>query len=185
MGESSRRACGLCDKTGTKLFKCGACLSVRYCGSVCQTEDWESHEKDCSVKVYPVDEFQAPPNGHQWSIGVLRNDLTGAVTMKSETRKKFIGKEMDMIVKVQTLSFEQNLDKKPEVLSVYNESRKYYVYVRGPDENKDLIIDKILKEGWSSRVDAPNLKKLYFKAHLNCDSSLDVFLNCTHNIQHW
>ena len=94
-----------------------------------------------------------------------------------------------MIVKIQpsmTPIDSINFDIKPVELLVYNESKEFYAYVRGSDKNKDFIIEKIFNEGWSSNVHAhPYLKKLYFKAHLNPDFSLDVYLHRTYNIQHW
>ena len=192
-GESSGRACDLCGKTGTKLFKCGACQSVRYCGSVCQNTDWENHIFDCSVvKLYPEDQFEGFPEAAEGYRTTLMNGnyLSGAITTTCErVTDKLIGKEMDMIVKIQP-SMETidltNFAIKPVELQVYNESREFHAFVRGSDKNTDFIIEKIFNEGWSSNVHAhPYLKKLYFKAHLNPDFSLDVYLNRTYNIQHW
>ena len=193
--ETSGRACELCGKTGAKLFKCGACESVRYCGSVCQNTDWENHIKDCSVvKVYPEDTYVDKPEEigmNSLKILIKENYLSGSVVTDFEENasETYMGMEMDMIVKVQIMLDSSDVMLKmfePALLLVYNESREYNVYLRRSDKNKDFIIDKIIKEGWSSRIDAhPLQKKLYFKAHLNPDSSLDFYLNCTYNIQHW
>ena len=195
IGESSGSVCYFCGKTGTKLFKCGACQSVRYCGSVCQNTDWDNHIKDCSVvKVYPENTYVDKPEEigmNSLKIFIKENYLSGSVVTDFEENasETYMGMEMDMIVKVQIMLDSSDVMLKmfePALLLVYNESREYNVYLRRSDKNKDFIIDKIIKEGWSSRIDAhPLQKKLYFKVHLNPDSSLDFYLNRTYNIQHW
>ena len=40
------RACGSCQNPGDLKF-CLACLSVRYCGTVCQKQDWQGHKQQC------------------------------------------------------------------------------------------------------------------------------------------
>ena len=39
--------CGRCPAADTQLRRCGSCLAVKYCSSVCQTEDWASHRLVC------------------------------------------------------------------------------------------------------------------------------------------
>ena len=40
------RACGYCKQPGDLKF-CSACLSVRYCSTVCQKQDWQGHRQQC------------------------------------------------------------------------------------------------------------------------------------------
>ncbi|NGX31949.1 MAG: hypothetical protein K940chlam8_01336, partial [Chlamydiae bacterium] len=40
------KACSVCKKS-TKN-RCGVCMSVYYCGHVCQREDWKKHKKVCN-----------------------------------------------------------------------------------------------------------------------------------------
>ena len=92
-----------------------------------------------------------------------------------------------MIVKIQT-GLQSGLMPGTEVisgLSVYNESKKYYACIPTSDKNHQVINDKILKDGLTCAQVHPLLKKMYVKAHLNPDFSLDVYLNCTHNINSW
>ena len=39
--------CGLHPAAGNQLRRCGSCLAVKYCSSVCQTKDWASHRLVC------------------------------------------------------------------------------------------------------------------------------------------
>jgi len=39
--------CGQYPTAGNQLRRCGSCLAVKYCSSVCQTEDWASHRLVC------------------------------------------------------------------------------------------------------------------------------------------
>lgn len=43
----------ICGEKGTK--RCGNCLTVRYCGAKCQSQDWKNHKKVCWIK---QDEFK-------------------------------------------------------------------------------------------------------------------------------
>ena len=176
-GEGSSCSCEACGNTEVKLLKCGACKSVRYCSTVCQKRDWGNHKKDCSVlKVYPIHE-------NERTINTNISYLTGGVTVH---RKKAI-ENVDMIVKIQT-GLQSGLMPGTEVisgLSVYNESKKYYACIPTSDKNHQVINDKILKDGLTCAQVHPLLKKMYVKAHLNPDFSLDVYLNCTHNINSW
>ena len=70
-------------------------------------------------------------------------------------------------------------------LCVHNESKDYNVYIKTSDKNYAILSEKILKDGLEGVVVHPLLKKLYLKAHLNPDFSLDVYLNCIYNIQNW
>ena len=189
--ETSGRACELCGKTGAKLFKCGACQSVRYCGSVCQNTDWKNHIFDCSVvKLYPEDQKAGDPVCCLLS-SLPADDLNGAdAVFGKRVTEMFMGKEKDMIVKVQLVYSFDKVDGRCTTynrdLMVYNESKEYFVFVRGSDRNKYFIGDKIIEEGSITRLDKnPMLNKLYFKAHLNSDSSLDIFPNRTYKIQDW
>ena len=81
-GQTKDKECALCGKTGIKLKKCGACMSVKYCSTVCQKTDWVNHEKVCDVikvypKMYPLDTY---------NIGI--NCLTGTFT-KSDRKKNY------------------------------------------------------------------------------------------------
>ena len=187
-GQAKDKECALCGKTGIKLKKCGACMSVKYYSTVCQKTDWVNHEKVCGVikvypKMYPLDTY---------NIGI--NCLTGTFT-KSDRKKnyeKFIGKEEGMVVKIQTsLNLETalghlsgSLNPKPS-MRVYNESNDYDVMIENTDRNYDTLNDKILKEGLSCVNSHPGLKKLYCKAFLNSDFSLDLYLKCTYTITDW
>ena len=182
------KECALCGETGIKLKKCGACMSVKYCSTVCQKTDWVNHEKVCGVikvypKMYPLDTY---------NIGI--NCLTGTFT-KSDRKKnyeKFIGKEEGMVVKIQTsLNLETalghlsgSLNPKPS-MRVYNESNDYDVMIENTDRNYDTLYGKILNEGLSCINLHPRLKKLYCKAYLNSDFSLDLYLKCTYTITDW
>ena len=47
-------ACGGCRlskyESPTPLMECGACKSVKYCSSACQTADWNRHRSECKGK---------------------------------------------------------------------------------------------------------------------------------------
>ena len=183
---SSCEACESCGKTGEKLLKCGTCISVRYCSAACQKGDWENHKKYCRVvKVYP--DVYLSPSGT--STNMMFDHIKGKVT-KHQTLHRDIGNrdignfvttKMDMIVKIQTTV---DFSIRPNLM-VYNESRDYYVIIKGHDRYYDSINDKVLLEGLPCFHKHPRLRKLYVKAHLYSDSSLDVHLNCTYNIQNW
>ena len=180
-GQTKDKECALCGKTGIKLKKCGACMSVKYCSTVCQKTDWVNHEKVCGViKVYPK---IFPPASERC---ILNTDhLTGTITFPDgKNCEKFIGKEEGIVVKIQTgvdlVTFQPKLS-----MRVYNESRDYDVLIENTDRNYDIINEKILKEGLSCVTSHPGLKKLYCKAFLNSDFSLDVYLKCTYTITDW
>ena len=176
------RECASCGKTGIKLRKCGACNSERYCTTVCQLRDWGTHEKDCrAVKVYPEIHFSEETLDIDFVTGTFN-------TPKREDRENFIGKEMNMVVKIQTCLNIQTLTIDPNskpYMRVYNESCHYDVKIEGYDKNYDIINKKVLEDGLPCVREHPLLRKLYCKAHLNPDFSLDVYLKCTYNIAHW
>ena len=177
-GQTKDKECALCGETGIKLKKCGACMSVKYCSTVCQKTDWVNHEKVCGViKVYP--------KMYQQTNNIDINHLTGTITFPDRKNcEKFIGKEEGIVVKIQTgvdlVTFQPKLS-----MRVYNESRDYDVLIENTDRNYDIINEKILKEGLSCVHSHPGLKKLYCKAFLNSDFSLDLYLKCTYTITVW
>lgn len=42
--------CGACANTSSSLMKCSGCRLVRYCGKVCQANDWSQHKQLCKEK---------------------------------------------------------------------------------------------------------------------------------------
>ena len=186
---SSCEACESCGKTGEKLLKCGTCISVRYCSAACQKGDWENHKIYCRVvKVYPDVYFtDLSPSGT--STNMMFDYIKGKVTTHQTLHRdignrdigNFVATKMDMIVKIQTTV---DFSIRPNLM-VYNESRDYLVIIKGHDRYYDSINDKVLLEGLPCFQKHPRLRKLYVKAHLYSDSSLDVHLNCTYNIQNW
>ena len=120
---------------------------------------------ECSVlKVYPIYEYTSY--------------ITGEVIVhRKEAIDNLAKTNVDIIVKIQN-----GLLMPSSVLinglCVYNESEEYFASIPTSDKNYQVICEKILEEG--VRVH-PLVKKLYFKAHLNPDFSLDVYLNCAHN----
>ena len=179
------RVCAFCGKTGIKLRKCEACKSVRYCSTVCQKQDSGNHEKDCHVvKVYPEGVFTDLPDDTYTNFDNVTGKVTKHQTLHRDTGNgigNFVATEIDMIVKIQT---SVDFTIRPR-LFVYNESRDYYVIIRGHDRYYDAINDKVLLEGLPCVRKDPRLRKLYVKAHLNSDSSLDIYLDCTYNIKNW
>ena len=102
------------------------------------------------------------------SVGYTLNadNVTRTVifTVKNYWRK-FIGKEMDMVVKIQTSLNLLTFDPKPYI-RVYSQSRDFDVRIKGYDidRNCDIINDKIpriLKDGLPCARLHPLLKKLY------------------------
>ena len=178
---SSCEACESCGKTGAQLFKCGACKLVRYCSVACQKRDWENHEKDCRViKVYPDRVISENLSGGKETDFEFVDHVTGKVR-QSRDIGNLVATEVDMIVKIQTT---MDLTIRPRLM-VYNKSRDYCVTIRGYDRYYDSINDKVLLEGLPCVQKDPRFRKLYFKAHLNSDTSLDVYLDCTYNIKNW
>ena len=182
-GESSK-ACDFCGKTPVELQRCAACQEVRYCDKLCQKRDWKSHRENCTIiRVYPqpVHSFAE------------KNHITGNVTFFGMEPVNYMGKTVNnMIVKIQTtLSMPVNVpgpDFLLRTLAVYNQTKEYRVEIigaEGYEENYDTISDKIIADGLPCVRKHPLLKKLYFKARLNPDSSLDIYLNCTYNNQNW
>ena len=150
----------------------------------------DAGKDDNIVKVFPVtveDKF-AVSSG--LSFNIETNYLTRSQIARNNGVKKSIVKKKEMIVKIQTsLDMEQSVGiafvSDIRDLRVYDESRDYDVYINTSDKNFGKIRDKILKDGLRSCHPHPLLKKLYFKAHLNPDSSLDVYLDNTYNIRNW
>ena len=56
------KACHVCQVAANTKF-CSRCLSVRYCGSKCQTKDWEGHKAQCKeiVKGFIGFKIKNPP----------------------------------------------------------------------------------------------------------------------------
>ena len=185
LGSSTEsKKCDSCGKSGVKLWRCEGCKEVRYCGSVCQKRDWPSHEENCCViKIVHTRALCT-------EISRDRNLITGKVMDKNEEDiAKYIGKDSRMVVKIQT-----NVNDIPlplltrgdmRNLRVYNESGDYDRYIESWDKNYALLENKILSEGLFCAVKHPLLRKMYFKAHLNPDLTLDVYLNCTYEHQNW
>ena len=184
-GESSTlKACNFCGKTQVQLQRCAACQEVRYCGTQCQRRDWRSHRENCTIiRVYPQTVHSLAEE----------NYITGNVTFFGNEPVNYMGKTVDnMIVKIQTklgmLLDVPGSDFLMRTLVVYNQTKEYRVDIvgaEGYEENYDTISDKIIADGLPCVRKHPLLKKLYFKARLNPDSSLDVYLNCTYNNQNW
>ena len=169
-----------CGKTGEQLLKCRACKLVRYCSTVCQKRNWGHHKKACGVvKVHPE-------MGHYAKYNINADYLTRTVTFHEKGDcENFIGKEVNMVVKIQTsLILNMESDSKPYI-RVYNQTRDYDVKIEAYDKNYNIINDKILKDGLPCARVHPLLKKLYCMVHLNTDFSLDVHLTYTYNIQNW
>ena len=209
MNSSVGNACGSCDKKGPDLLKCSVCKSAWYCNVQCQKKDWKRHkqccrkfgteaqkgpetgegqssgEKDCRVvKVYPEGVLTDLPDMTLTNFDHITGKVTKHRTLHRDTGDgigNFVATEMDMIVKIQT-SVDFTIRPK---LWVYNESRDYYVIIKGHDRYYDAINDKVLLEGLPCVRKDPRLRKLYVKAHLNSDSSLDIYLDCTYNIKKW
>ena len=146
---------------------------------------------DNIVKVFPEtieDKFALPSEYEALTIDV--NYKTRSLKAWTNGFKQSIMKKGEMIIKIQTsldmmLNVEMAFIWDIEELRVYDESGYYDVYINKSDENFGKIRDKILKEGLPCVNPHPIFKKLYFKAHLNPDSSLDVYLNNTYNIRNW
>ncbi|KAL5259554.1 hypothetical protein ACHWQZ_G009861 [Mnemiopsis leidyi] len=177
------KECGFCTKSGVDLKKCTACKKIWYCNIQCQRADWQHHKENCAiVRVYP--KILIPHKAV--------NFVTGEVITHNFEPDQYQGKTEDMIVKIQTTFARAMNSVGTEFLTrwmlVYDKSRKYQVKIvgaEGYDENYDAISDKILVDGLPCVQKHPLLKKLYFKARLYPDSSLDVYLDCTYNDQNW
>ena len=187
-GQSSSSTPG-CDSCGkAKLLKCGDCKLVKYCGTDCQRRDWGNHSRNCSIlKVYPE-------GGSEREINANGSCIIDTVTVPKNWKEDIensVGVDVDMIVKIETSLVEEPgslLDNSSFImqdLCVHNESKDYNVYIKTSDKNYAILSEKILKDGLEGVVVHPLLKKLYLKAHLNPDFSLDVYLNCIYNIQNW
>jgi len=48
---SGAKSCGRCGTDFGKLKTCGGCQKVYYCGKVCQSEDWEIHQRICQKTI--------------------------------------------------------------------------------------------------------------------------------------
>ena len=185
-GESSTliKACNFCGKTQVQLQRCAACQEVRYCGTQCQRRDWRSHRENCSIiRVYPETVYSP--------VLVEENCVTGEFMRYGKEPVNYMGKTVDnMIVKIQSQVAVSPVlgDFLTRTLWVYNKTKEYRVNIvgaEGYEENYDTISDKIIADGLPCIRKHPLLKKLYFKARLNPDSSLDIYLNCTYNNQNW
>ena len=179
--EISHQECGFCQRTGTDLKRCLACKNIWYCNVQCQRTDWSSHKENCAiVRVYPK---TAPTHG-------AISELTGEAINHHNEPDQYLGKRVDMILKIQTMYGMDSAGREVplRMLWVYDKSREYQVNIfgaEGYDENYDAISEKIITDGLPCVKQHPLLKKLYFKARLHPDSSLDVYLNCTYNDQNW
>lgn len=48
--ELTQYSCCYCGTRKKKLFFCSGCQDVRYCGEVCQRQDWGRHKRECKTK---------------------------------------------------------------------------------------------------------------------------------------
>jgi ankyrin repeat protein len=48
--EAAKAKCAECGKEGIDFKNCGACQSVCYCSSACQTKGWSGHKAACKLK---------------------------------------------------------------------------------------------------------------------------------------
>ena len=184
---SSTKKCDSCGKSGVKLWRCEGCKEVRYCGSVCQKRDWATHEENCCViKIVHTNSITKPGVSR-----IERNMITGKVAeISCDDTEQFIDRDSRIIVKIQTSYYaSQPLSslKRADLanMRVYNQSGNYDRFIETWDENYTLLENKVLKDGQLCAERHPLLKKMYFKAHLNPDLTLDVYLNCTYDNQNW